>query len=229
MHEWNLPGLRIEPISLHCRWILNHRTTRKSFGTLLETESCSDTESETPGTEPQVCVNSLQVAPLPSGVGLGSPSQVWVTFTWFPISPNCELPMNLNLNWLLCLLFAYFFEPLVAEGVLWRFGAGLRPHQPGRTGDRDHLCRGHRCTVCHHCGHRLFISRSVQHHNVTHTCKMPTSNFSAFLSKENRIIKEEIISEADRELPSVVTPIAPHSRLQRALTFFMPTRLFRAL
>lgn len=42
------------------------------------------TESETPGTEPQVCVNSLQVALLPSGVGAGVLApQHWVTFTWF--------------------------------------------------------------------------------------------------------------------------------------------------
>lgn len=147
-----------------------------------------------------------------------------------PSSPQIVVSMNLNLNLASLSSVCLFFEPLVYEGVgadgdlgTWSSAPPARQNWGQRltcVGDTDvQFCHPWRLTQAH--------MIRLQHHNVTHTCKMPTSNLSAFSSgRKTESLRKKSFPEADRELPSVVTPIALHSRLQRALTFFMPARLF---
>lgn len=110
--------------------------------------------------------------------------------------------------------------------MIW--GPGFRPHQPGRTGDRDSPVPGTQMHSSVTTG-RLTQAHMIrlQHHNVTHICKCQLQFLSAFSSgKENRIIKEEIISRSRQRAPLVKFPHhCTHSRLQGSDLFFMPAGL----
>ena len=146
-----------------------------------------------------------------------------------PSSPQTVVSMNLNLNLASLSFVCLFFEPLVREGVSADGDLGawsLAP--PARQNWGEGLtCVGD--TDVQFC-HPWWLTRAhmirLQLHSVTHTCRMQTSDLSLPSPQEGKqSLTKKSFPEADRELPSVVTPIAPHSRLRRALTFFTPTRL----